>query len=273
MKIILAGLPGKIASVVANSLPAATFHSHALCSSRHATTQWIAEATAAQITLVTELNLAASLMQGEEYVALDFSPVAAGPDRLAYWASLKVPAVIGATGFDAKDLRERIPETDALIVIAPNLALPIVAIQAALKDAAQHYSGAFAGFKFRCEESHQATKKDTSGTARSLIPVFRDLGFQGAEEKSIVSIRDPALQRQRGVPEDCIGGHGWHRYEASSESGVTIVLEHNINGRAVYAAGALRACAFALKKWQGAERGRAFDMVDVIKEKEGRPTP
>lgn len=38
---------------------------------------------------------------------------------------------------------------------------------------AQNFPGAFAGYKLRVVESHQSTKKDTSGTAKAVVASFQ----------------------------------------------------------------------------------------------------
>jgi len=265
--IILAGLPGKIASAIANLTPAEQVHTHALASSQHQGSSWQSNSTISPrtIQLVSESDLGATLRTGEQYVALDFSPTAPTPERFLLWESLGIPAVVGFTGFAPAQARARVRDSKGLVVFAPNLALPIVALQAILRDATQHYAGAFSGFKLQCTESHQSSKKDLSGTARAILPNLAALGISNAEETAIVPVRDPSAQRALGVPEEFLGGHGWHRYEVTSDAGVSLALEHNVNGRSVYAEGAVKACQFARKKWNEGVRGKDFDMMDVLK--------
>jgi len=66
------------------------------------------------------------------------------------------------------------------------------------------------------EESHQKSKRDTSGTARAMVGYFNRLGIPFRVDQ-IEMIRDPDLQRGIGVPEEHLNGHGWHTYGLTSE--------------------------------------------------------
>lgn len=261
MKIVLAGLPGKIASEIARTIDGGLLHTAAVTSERHAGAIWQEQQSPA-IRLLTAHALAGTLSPSERYVALDFSPKVI--EHIPLWAELKIPAVIGGTAFDAAKAREAVVKCGSVAVFAPNLAEPIVALQAILRKAATEFPGAFQGFSWSCVESHQATKKDVSGTARSLLPTFSALGFVGANVENIKSIRDGEAQKQMGVPEQYLSGHGWHRYEGSHD-GVTIALEHRTNGRSMYVTGALKACKFALVQSDRGSHGGCFDMVDVVR--------
>src|SRR5690606_16513587 len=129
-------------------------------------------------------------------------------------------------------------------VIAPNMAAPIVMLQAALNRIAQEFPGAIDGYTPSLHESHQPTKKDASGTAKACLDPLRKLGCTTGDSE-MDSIRDPEQQRALGVPEEHLRGHGWHWYEARSAAGdVILELSHRINGRRVYAEGTLRAVEF-----------------------------
>lgn len=263
MKIVIAGLPGKIASAVANGISFDALHSSAISSKQNAGKSWTHKSSA-KVDLVTASHLGETLKQGSEYVGLDFSPCV--EEHAAIWNELGIPVVIGASNFDLAAVRERIMTLNGLAVLGTNLASPMVALQAILRFAATEFPGAFDGFSWRCTESHQQGKKDVSGTARALLPSFQALGFSNANVEHVTSIRDPEQQRTLGVAEEFLAGHGWHRYEGERD-GMTIALEHRTNGRAMYAAGALKACGFALAKWKAGVRGEIFDMVDVLRDK------
>jgi len=268
MKIILVGLPGKVAAAVAENIPAQFLHTHAVSSKRNAGTVWTAnngraDADPASIKLVTAQEIAATLSaDNKDFVALDFSPLAI--KHCALWEKLKIPCVIGGTAFDTDQLKKTVESSGCLAVLAPNLATHLVALQAILRMAASEFPDVFNGFDFHCTESHQQMKKDVSGTARSLLPTFQALGFATAQVENIKSLRNPEEQRAFGVPEEHLSGHAWHRYEAKL-NGITLALEHRASGRAMYAQGALDACQFILERWQAGERARYFDMVDVLK--------
>jgi 4-hydroxy-tetrahydrodipicolinate reductase len=261
MRIILVGLPGKIASAVATALPQSHVHSHAVSSARHAGSEWTNPRGGA-INLVASAALQATLSAEERYVALDFSPQAL--EHVELWAKFKIPVVIGATGQAAAEYERALSSKHVPAVLAPNLAIPLVALQGILSVAAKEFPGVFEGFSWRCTESHQQSKRDKSGTARTMLPAFQALGFSSASEGSIESVRDPSAQRALGVPEAHLGGHGWHRYEAERD-GVFLALEHRANGREMYAAGALRACEFVDQWSRGGQEPRVFTMIDVLR--------
>jgi 4-hydroxy-tetrahydrodipicolinate reductase len=262
MKIIVVGLPGKVASEITASLTREELHPVAVASARHVGGSFPAARAGISVSLVGAGELSSSLFPTEDYVALDFSPNA--EQYLELWATLKIPCVIGASALDPEIVRRTVGERGTLAVLAPNLAAPIVAVQSILRSAAREFPGVFEGFSWQCVESHQAGKKDVSGTARALLASFVELGFRSASVENIQSIRTPEAQGALGVPEEFLQGHGWHRYEGSKD-GVTIALEHRTNGRAMYAEGAVRACRFASLQWKNAIRGRCFDMVDVLR--------
>lgn len=58
---------------------------------------------------------------------------------------------------------------------------------------AKTFPGAFAGYKMRVVESHQATKKDTSGTAKAVVQSFVELGIP-FEVEQIELVREPEAQ-------------------------------------------------------------------------------
>ena len=228
-----------------------------------------------------------------------------------------IPFVMGTTGGDRKALEQVVVDSGNVAVIAPNMALPIVALQQFIEDFSGRHTGAMKGYKLKVVESHQAGKKDTSGTAKAMISYFNRLGIEFTPEQ-VEMIRDPARQREMGIPEEHLGGHGWHtyeitapdtsnlkgmyclqdefsrflrehpvfrgykktdmppRYDATSKDGnVKIVfggltltgasdvfIQHNINGRQVYADGTLDAVKFLAKHLE--EKGRVYTMIDVL---------
>jgi hypothetical protein len=69
----------------------------------------------------------------------------------------------------------------------------IVAFQAMFELAAASFPGAFAGYKLRVVESHQSSKKDTSGTAKAVVASLNDLGLQ-FDVADIEKVREPSQQ-------------------------------------------------------------------------------
>lgn len=48
---------------------------------------------------------------------------------------------------------------------------------------AQQFPGAFSGYSLKVFESHQSSKKDTSGTAKAVVASFNKLGLDFGESQ------------------------------------------------------------------------------------------
>jgi len=222
-----------------------------------------------------------------DIIAIDFTTPGAALANASLYCKHRIPFVMGTTM--PSEVREKIDalvvESGNFAVIAPNMSAPIVLMQSMLEWAAQEFPGTLDGLLLNITESHQAGKRDTSGTARALMAAFNTLGarFFGSPftEANIEKIRDPEEQRSLGVPEAFLGGHGWHTYSLDSDNGaVHLELVHNVNGRKTYAEGALRAVRFLAAEWvfeqnirrhhtatgkPRGESGRVFSMTDVLR--------
>lgn len=116
------------------------------------------------------------------------------------------PFVMGTTGGDRAKLLADVQAAGLYAVIAPQMGKQVVAFQATMEAMATSFPGAFSGYKLEVVESHQSTKKDTSGTAKAIVSSFERLGasFDG----NIVMVRDKESQtrdmkartRARGEP-------------------------------------------------------------------------
>jgi 4-hydroxy-tetrahydrodipicolinate reductase len=126
----------------------------------------------------------------------------------------------------------------------------------------------FKGYTLAIKESHQRGKADTSGTAKAMVRYFNQLGVPFSEDE-IVKIRDPEIQnKQLGIADAYLAGHGWHTYTLVSEDKtVRFEFTHNINGREIYARGTLDALIFLFAKVNAGARGKVFTMIDVLKGK------
>ncbi|RWW43404.1 hypothetical protein BHE74_00050955 [Ensete ventricosum] len=92
----------------------------------------------------------------------------------------------------------------------------VVAFLAAMDIMADQFPGAFSGYTLEVMESHQASKLDTSGTAKAVISCFQKLGVT-FDMKQIKQIRDPKKQLEMvGVPEEHLCGHAFHMYHLTS---------------------------------------------------------
>lgn len=173
------------------------------------------------------------------HVWIDFSRPEA---TLRLLETAVAPVVIGTTGFTEPQLQKiRSYAKDHAVVLAPNTS-PSLAIVGrmlkALPDAAV----------WSCEvvvsEAHHKHKKDApSGTAKRLLSVLADRGFT-----------DPQVHVTRAG--EIIGVHSVNLISANEE----ITITHRVNGRNVFAEGALAAAAFLA-------RGRApglYGMEEVF---------
>lgn len=175
-----------------------------------------------------------------------------------------VPFVMGTTGGDRELLQRTVKQSNVSAVIAPNMAKQIVAFQAKMEYAAENFPGLFEGYSLTISESHQASKVDTSGTAKAMVQYFNKLGIL-FEASDIFRERNPRVQKtELGVPEKYLNGHGYHTYTLRSQDGTVLFqFTHNVNGRDIYAQGALDAVRFLNERKE--EKGKVFSMIDVLK--------
>lgn len=201
-----------------------------------------------------------------EFIAVDFTHPSAVNDNAEFYCRHGLPFVMGTTGGDRKRLAEIVAASGISAVIAPNMAKQVVGFQAMMEHAAANFPGLFAGYSLKIRESHQQGKADTSGTAKAMVQCFNKLGLPFTADH-IVKVRDPAVQQAfLDVPARYLDGHGWHTYTLISPDGtVKFEFTHNVNGRDVYAKGALDAIAFLDKKVKEGAQGRVFTMIDVLK--------
>ena len=101
-------------------------------------------------------------------VCIDFTHPSAVNSNAEWYAAHGLPFVMGTTGGDRDELQRVTRESGVYAVIAPNMAKQIVALQAALEQMARDFPGSFDGYSLAVVESHQATKADTSGTAKAV---------------------------------------------------------------------------------------------------------
>ncbi len=145
-------------------------------------------------------------------ISVDFTVPEAVNANADFYCRHGLPFVMGTTGGDRKALEQRVRDSGISAVVAPNMAMPIVAFQRFMDGFSHKYAGLVkGGCELRIVESHQQGKKDTSGTARAMVGYFNKLGIQFTEEQ-IEKIRNPDEQRRIGVPEEHLNGHGWHSY-------------------------------------------------------------
>ncbi|ABW67200.1 dihydrodipicolinate reductase [Desulfosudis oleivorans] len=198
-------------------------------------------------------------------ISVDYTHPTAVNGNCEFYCAHGLPFVMGTTGGDRDRLDPAVRASSICAVIAPNMAKQVVGFQAMLAHAADTFPGLFAGYTMTVRESHQKGKADTSGTARAVVHSFNRLGVHFSEDQ-IEMIRDPEVQkREWGIPEEHLGGHGWHTYTLTSpDRTVTFEFKHNINGRDIYADGTLDAVVFLHQKVARGEKGTVFSMIDVL---------
>jgi len=200
------------------------------------------------------------------FLSVDYTHPSAVNANAEFYCRHRMPFVMGTTGGDRRQLENAIRSSEIAAVVAPNMAKQIVGFQAMMEFAAQTFPGLFKGYTLHIRESHQKGKADTSGTARAMVRYFNQLGIPFNEDQ-IAMERDPQIQKTRwGIPEEHLGGHGWHTYTlVSSDGTVRFEFTHNVNGREIYAHGTLDALRYLHARIAAGERGRMFTMIDVLK--------
>ena len=200
------------------------------------------------------------------FISVDYTHPSAVNGNAEFYSRHGLPFVMGTTGGDRKQLEDTVTSSSIPAVIAPNMAKQIVGFQAMMEWAANAFQDLFKGYSLEIKESHQEGKADTSGTAKAMVRYFNNLGVPFSEE-DIRKERDPEVQKTVwGIPEEHLGGHGWHTYSlVSDDRTVSFQFSHNVNGRDVYAKGTLDAISYLHNKVQQGVKGRAYTMIDVLK--------
>lgn len=201
-------------------------------------------------------------------VLIDYThPTAANPNVEKYAAS-GLSFVIGTTGGDSAAMRKAVESANGVYaVIAPNMSKQIVAFQAMMEMTAKEFPGAFSGYSLIVKESHQATKADTSGTAKAIVGSFINLGLD-FDVNQIDKVRSAdRSKREMGVPEEFItAGHAFHTYHlTSADESVNFEFQHNVSGRRTYAAGTVDAAQFLSARRKDGGDKRIFDMIDILR--------
>lgn len=202
-------------------------------------------------------------------VIVDYTHPSAANPNVKNYVHHGLSFVIGTTGGDSSAMRSAVENSDGVYaVIAPNMGKQIVAFQAMMDMMAREFPRAFSGYTLSVKESHQSTKADTSGTARSVVSSLARLGLDDFHVDDIERVRDPERSvHEMHVPEEFVAaGHAFHTYHLTSPDGsVQFEFQHNVCGRGVYAAGTVDAVKFldAQRKLGGEKK--VFDMIDILR--------
>ncbi len=268
IKVMINGLPGKMASAAAEYLSNAEgveIVPFSLTGSRNPVNRCkIGSLEFELIRPKPDHALKSIVSNYGSIIAVDYTRPDAVNDNARLYCENSVPFVMGTTGGDRALLEETIKNSGIAAVVAPNMDKQIVAFQDMMRYLSETYQGLFSGFTLEIRESHQATKADTSGTARAMVGYFNRLGIPFTEEQ-IVMVRDSNEQLNMGVPELALTGHAWHTYTLRRGNTSLFSFTHNINGRKGYAAGTLDALRFLEQKIASGGEGRMYSMMDVAK--------
>ncbi len=272
IKVMVNGLPGNMATNVAkHALNDDRFEliTHSLTGPEITATETMVESTAFALIHPQdrEKRIAAIKETSGNFISVDYSLPPAVNDNAEFYCRQQLPFVMGTTGGNRDLLLDAVTASSICAVIAPNMAKQIVGFQAMMEDAARTFPNLFKGYTLEIKESHQQGKADTSGTAKAMVKYFNGLGIPFSP-KDIVMERDPESQQNVwGIPEKYLAGHGWHTYTLTSQDKtVRFEFRHNVNGRDVYALGTLDAILFLFHKVNEGVTGKAFTMIDVLKD-------
>lgn len=274
LAVMVNGVPGKMAAATAEEVVrrGLVLADEALTGPGVATSQFDTGLGSGPVSLSTPEDHFACLqrMRGKypRLIVVDYTHPSAANPNVENYAKAGLSFVIGTTGGDADAMKKAVEgATSVYAVIAPNMGKQIVAFQAMMEMMANEFPGAFAGYKMTVKESHQATKADTSGTAKAVVNSFAKLGLDFHVE-DIEKVRDASRSvHEMHVPEEFItAGHAFHTYHLTSPDGsVNFEFQHNVSGRGVYAAGTVDAVQFLDTQRQKGGSTRVFDMIDILR--------
>lgn len=266
--VTMSGLPGEVATLVAGDIiisPDLELASDSLSSERHQRPNSFCSIYTRPINLIPPVAHKNMLQEVRQLggIVVDFTRPDAVNRNAELYAETGVPFVMGTTGGDREKLLETVKRSKISAVIAPNMATPMVVLQAMLEFAANTFPNALEGWTQEFEESHQDTKKDTSGTAKAWKPMLESLGALMPGE--INSIRDRIRQKNELHVRN-LDAHAYHFVTLISPDRTTqINLSTKIDGRNVYVGGTLQAIRFLREKIQAGSQGEVFSMIDVLK--------
>ncbi|XP_074580776.1 putative 4-hydroxy-tetrahydrodipicolinate reductase 1, chloroplastic [Curcuma longa] len=214
-----------------------------------------------------ESLLSSIIQEHPDLIVVDYTVPDAVNANADLYCKLGVPFVMGTTGGDRYMLYKTVQDANVYAVISPQMGKQVVAFLAAMEIMADQFPGAFSGYSLEVMESHQASKLDTSGTAKAVISCFQKLGVN-FDLNQIKQIRDPKKQVEMvGVPEEYLAGHAFHLYHLTSpDQTVSFEFQHNVCGRSIYAEGSIDAAIFLHEKVKSKAEKRIYDMIDVLRE-------
>ena len=122
-----------------------------------------------KIETIKKASMTGVMLDFWPFLTADFTLPDAVNGNADLYVAHKLPFIMGTTGGDREALMLAVTNSDVPAVIAPNMAKSIVLLIEMLGYAASKFPGALTGFSGGVVESHQATKEDTSGTAKAVV--------------------------------------------------------------------------------------------------------
>lgn len=269
--VLIAGLPGKMATLIAGSLERDGnfwLHHIGLSSERHFGETLEFSGRRIQLTqpdrwpiFFTEPRWPYDMRGG--MIAVDFTTPESALTNAQFYTTRRLPFVMGTTSPHREQIEKLVRNSEISAVIAPNMAIEVVELQDKFTQLAETSPHAFQGWHTTIRESHQAAKRDVSGTAKAFQAQLERLS--AIMDGEIESIRDPQTQRQLEIQN--IDGHAYHWIELTGPNGETEHFTTAIEGRQPYVEGTLMAVRFLARRMKEGSRGEVFTMSDVIRER------
>jgi 4-hydroxy-tetrahydrodipicolinate reductase len=265
--LFMSGLPGRMATAVAEAAVEASdidLQPLALTGAKE-DKQTIGEAEIELVHHEQSEHFLKALQAMPGSIVVDYTHPSAVKGNVELYTQNRIPFILGTTGGDYSEIEAMVVKSKTPAVIAPNMALPIVAITSMLTQAREEYPGVFDGYELTVRESHQKEKADTSGTAKALISEWQGMGANFNDD-NLNLCRDPEAQKiEWGIPDEYLSGHAYHTYDLNSDDGTAhFSLSHNILGRKIYALGTLHALRFLSKRLDDPVE-KSYNMIDVLR--------
>ena len=231
--VLVNGLPGKMATETARAIKASpdiALYNYALTGNSSTRSIKIDGVKVHLYNPSQRIFFAADSMCARKF-AVDYTSPESAIGNAAFYVNDDMPFVMGTTGFPREKLDAIMQGAQIPAVVASNMALPIVALQRFMEDYSKQNAGSLTGSSLKIRESHQASKKDTSGTAKAMIKYFVLLGVPMNTEdiNQFQKIRGRE-SLEFGVPEEYLEGHGWHLYYVSNPNSQNKGLEKLYSG-------------------------------------------
>lgn len=258
--VLVSGLPGKMATLVAEALAGDKHYNLlpvAMTSARHKWTSQVLDGSH-RINLVDYCPF--DIKRGT--IAVDYTTPRSAETNAISYTHLRVPFVMGTTGGNRLAIENMVRNSEISAVIAPNMAAAVVEVQDELARLIETSSNHFQGWHMTIRESHQAAKRDVSGTAKAFQAQLEGLG--AVMDGEIESVREPERQRQLGI--QSLDGHAYHWITLTSSTGETREFRTAIEGRQPYVDGTLMAVRFLARRMNDGSRGEVFTMSDVVED-------